>query len=107
LRSLDLGLVDGGADLDRVVVRPLVDERCSDGGQGLVLADPSWPVDFFPRRDPFESVHPWHSGTVGDEIPDAGLGEVLCGRVIPRFEKQHQGEETVRVTHQVSQEIAT
>ncbi|KDN72933.1 hypothetical protein DF19_07695 [Streptomyces olindensis] len=79
MRSLDLGLVDGGADLYRVVVFPLINERCGDGGQMLALADPSWLVDFFPLRDPFESVHPWHSGTVGDEVPDAGLGEQPVG----------------------------
>ncbi|WP_445276293.1 hypothetical protein [Streptomyces longispororuber] len=79
LRSLDLGLVDGGADLYRVVVFPLFNERCGDGGQGLALADPSWLVDFFPRRDPFEPVHPWRSGTVGDEVPDAGFGEQPVG----------------------------
>ena len=79
LRSLDLGLVDGGADLDRVAVRPLIDERCCDGGQGLVRADPPGLVELVPRRDPFESVHPWRSGTVGDEVPDAGLGEQPVG----------------------------
>ncbi|MFD5537716.1 hypothetical protein ACFWIJ_07645 [Streptomyces sp. NPDC127079] len=46
MRSTDLGLVNGGADLYRVVVFPLIDERRSDGGHGLALADPSWLVDF-------------------------------------------------------------